>query len=96
VARELVKKPGYMFRACVAWFIYNFIALGTLAVIVWLVGPNVLNQWYVLVPIIVIIVVTEYAAFMDTIGPVIRDWVKQEEYVETPYWVKQEEYVEKP
>lgn len=85
-----VKKPGYMFRACVAWVILNSVLLFTLAALVYVLGDH-LSTWYVMIPIILAVVVSEWIIMAETIAPIISDWIKQEEYVkdgERPTWVK--------
>lgn len=80
--RELVKKPGYMWRAVIAWFIFNVILLGTLSIVVWLLGGYD-PVWYIQLPMILAVIVSEWVIMIETIAPVIRDWIKQEEYRET-------------
>ncbi len=85
---ERVRKPGYMGRACVAWVILNAILLFTLAALVYILGESI-SQWFVAIPIIVGVVVSEWVIMAETIAPIIADWIKQEEYVkdgEVPSW----------
>jgi hypothetical protein len=85
-----VKKPGYMFRACIAWFILNLVLGATLAAIVYVIGPYV-DRWYVMIPLLVGIVASEWIIMSETLSPIILDWIKQEEYVkdgEQPSWKK--------
>lgn len=85
---ERVKRPGYMFRACVAWVILNSVLLFTLAALVYILQPY-LGSWFVMVPIIVAVVVSEWVIMGETIAPIISDWIKQEEYIgdgEKPSW----------
>lgn len=76
-----VKKPGYMGRAVVAWFILNGILLATLAAVAWVLGPY-LQAWYITAPLVVGVIVSEWVIMAETVAPVIREWVRQEEYVE--------------
>lgn len=83
-----MKKPGYMGRACIAWIILNAVLLATLAAIVYVVGAY-LDRWYVMIPLLVAIVASEWIIMAETIAPIIADWIKQEEYVEDgklPSW----------
>lgn len=85
-----MKKPGYMFRACVAWVILNAVLLFTLAALVYIL-KGYISTWYVMIPIIVAVVVSEWVIMGQTIAPIIGDWIKQEEYVDTgksPSWEK--------
>lgn len=79
---RLVKKPGYMQRAVIAWAILNAIALGTLFIIVWIVG-DYLAQWYVMIPLLIGIIVSEWIIMAETIAPIIKDWITQETYEES-------------
>lgn len=74
-----VNKPGYMWRACVAWVVLNTILVATLAVTVWLVQPW-MAAWFVSLPILVGIVASEWAITNETIAPIVSDWIKQAEY----------------
>lgn len=74
----LVKKRGFMLRACVAWTVLNAILVFTLAVLVYVIRPY-LNSWYVMIPVIVAFVVSEWVIMSETIAPIVKDWVKQEE-----------------
>lgn len=83
-----LKKPGYMFRACIAWVILNAVLLFTLAALIYIL-KGYLSVWYVMIPIIVAVVVSEWVIMAETIAPIVKDWIKQEEYVETgakPSW----------
>jgi hypothetical protein len=87
MSTELVKKPGYMMRAVVAWCIYNAIAIFTLSVILYVVGlfaPAVLGTWFVIIPLMIGIIASEWIIFADTIAPVIKEWIRQESYVTKP------------
>ena len=77
----LEKKPGYMFRAVVAWVIFNSILLATLAAIVFVLG-DYRGGWFVQVPLIIGVIVSEWIILGETIAPIIKDWIKQERYVE--------------
>jgi hypothetical protein len=78
--RELVKKPGYMGRAVMAWVIFNTILFVTLGVMIYLLGPF-LDRWYVVVPTLVGVIVSECVIMAETIAPIIEDWIAQEEWV---------------
>lgn len=77
--RDLVKKPGYMWRAIVAWFIFNAILIGTLAVVVWLLG-GYNPVWYIQLPMIVAVIASEWVIMAETIAPVIKEWIEQKEW----------------
>ena len=83
-------KPGVMKRASLAWLVLNGAMLLTLAIIVYMVAPWMAN-WYIALPILVSVVVTEWMITSETIAPIVRDWIKGEEYVpvgEKPSWEK--------
>lgn len=85
-----IKKPGYMFRACIAWAIFNTILLFTLAALIYILKGH-LQAWYVMIPIIVAVVVSEWVIMAETIAPIVKEWITQEEYVkegESPSWKK--------
>lgn len=85
-----MKRPGYMGRAVAAWFIFNTILFVTLAALVFLVGAY-LDRWFVMIPMMLAVVLSEWIIMAETIAPVIKDWIKQEEYVsdgERPSWEK--------
>lgn len=87
---KTIKKPGYMGRACIAWVILNTILIFTLAAVIYVVGTYI-DRWYVMIPIIVGVVVSEWVIMSETIAPIISDWIKQEETVEdgnVPSWKK--------
>lgn len=75
-----VKKPGFMLRAVIAWMIYNSILILTLAAVVYLVLPY-MREWYVMLPLLVAVVASEWIIMSETVAPVIQDWIKQESYV---------------
>jgi len=70
-----------MRRACVAWVILNAVLLFTLAAIVYILGGSP-SQWFIVVPLIVGVVISEWIIMAETIAPIIKDWIKQEEWVE--------------
>ena len=83
-----VKRPGYMFRACIAWLILNSVLLFTLAALVYILQEHI-AQWYAMIPTIVGVVVSEWIIMGETIAPIISDWIKQEEHISdggTPSW----------
>ena len=84
-----IKRPGYMFRACIAWVILNAVLIFTLAALVFVLPRDQLSQWYVMIPVIVAVVVSQWIIMSETIAPIIKEWIKQEEYVhdnEKPSW----------
>lgn len=88
MSSKLVKRPGYMLRACVAWTILNAVLLFTLAALVYVLGDYI-DRWFVMVPLILGVVVSEWVIMAETIAPIIADWIKQEEYVDAgqePSW----------
>lgn len=78
MARNFVKKPGYMLRAVIAWCIFNAILLATLGAIVYVLGD--VRTWYVQVPLIIGVIVSEWIILGETVAPIIKDWIKQEEF----------------
>jgi hypothetical protein len=87
---ERVKKPGYMGRACIAWVILNAVLLFTLAALVYIL-QGYLDKWFVTIPILVGVIISEWVIMSETIAPIISDWIKQEEYVkdgDKPSWSK--------
>jgi MFS superfamily sulfate permease-like transporter len=74
-------KPGYMRRATIAWALYNVIFLGTLAVLIYFTGPY-LDRWYVMIPLIVVLIVGQWIILGETIMPFIRDWIQNGNHVE--------------
>lgn len=83
-----VKRPGMMWRATAAWLVLNVAMLATLAIIVYVVQPWMQN-WYIALPILVSVVVTEWMITSETIAPIVREWIKGEELVkdgEKPSW----------
>ncbi len=74
------KKPGYMFRAVVAWCIFNLILFATLGAVVWIM-QGYLNAWFVQIPLLVGIIVSEWIIMSETIAPVVKDWITQEQEV---------------
>lgn len=87
---EHMKRPGYMRRACLAWVVLNSVLIFTLAAIVFVLGPYT-DRWYVTVPLIVGVVISEWIIMAETIAPIVKDWIKQEEYVkdgDKPSWEK--------
>lgn len=86
------KRPGFMFRACIAWVILNAILLFTLAALVFVLGDNV-DRWYAMIPLVLAVVVSEWIIMAETIAPIIKDWIQQVEYVDRedgdkPSWEK--------
>lgn len=77
MTRTLVKKPGYMLRAMLAWIIFNVILLATLGAIVFVLG-DYRGAWFVQVPLIIGVIVSEWIILGETIAPIIKDWIKQE------------------
>lgn len=87
---KTVRRPGYMTRAVIAWIIFNTILLFTLAVAVYIVKPY-LHEWFVMIPLLVGVVVSEWIIMGETIAPIIKDWIQQEETIlddEQPSWEK--------
>lgn len=86
-----MKRPGYMLRACVAWVILNFVVIVTLGALVFVLPKDQLSQWYVMIPLLVAVVISQWIIMGETIAPIIKEWIKQEEYVrdgEKPSWQK--------
>lgn len=85
-----VRKPGFMGRACVAWAVLNVAMFVSLGIFVYFLNPW-LNAWYVILPVVVATIATEWVITSETIAPIIREWIIQEEYVkegEKPSWAK--------
>lgn len=77
-----------MQRACVAWVVLNLSMFIVLGFTVWLLSAY-MNAWYVILPLVVSLVITEWIITGETIAPIVREWIKQEEYVkegEKPSW----------
>ncbi|GAA2871833.1 hypothetical protein GGQ99_000977 [Aminobacter niigataensis] len=79
--KERVKKPGYMLRAVMAWCIFNTILFVTLGILVYLLTPF-LDRWFVVIPILVGVIVSEWVIMAETIAPIVKEWIAQEEWVE--------------
>lgn len=91
VTMEYVKKPGYMKRAIVAWFVLNLAMFLVLGAVSWFLAPF-LNAWYVIAPIIIALVITEWSITAQTIAPIVSEWIAQEEVVQQgqkPSWYKE-------
>lgn len=87
---QYMRKPGYMKRAVIAWCILNGILLFTLAAFVFILG-DYMDRWYVMIPMLIGVVISEWIIMGETIAPIIKDWIKQEELVEDgqkPSWQK--------
>lgn len=65
---------GYMSRAIIAWFIFNAILIGTLAIVVWLLG-GYQPVWFIQLPMIVAVISAEWVIMIETIAPVIKRWI---------------------
>lgn len=78
---KTMRKPGMMKRATVAWVVLNTAMLLTLAVIVYMVQPW-MGNWYIALPILISVVVTEWMITSETIAPIVREWIRGEESVE--------------
>ena len=79
-----------MQRACVAWVVLNLSMFIVLGFTVWLLSAY-MNAWYVILPLVVSLVITEWIITGETIAPIVREWIKQEEYVkegDRPSWEK--------
>jgi hypothetical protein len=63
-----------LLRAVIAWLIFNTILLGTLGATGWVLSGS-LQNWWVQLPLAIAIVVTEWVISVETIVPVIRDWI---------------------
>jgi len=70
-----------MLRACIAWVILNAVLIFTLAALVFVLPRDQLSQWYVMIPVIVAVVVSQWIIMGETIAPIIKEWIRQEEYV---------------
>jgi hypothetical protein len=81
MSSTLRKRPGYMLRACVAWVILNSVLLFTLAALVYILPKEQLSMWYVMIPLIVAVVTSQWIIMGETIAPIIKDWITQSEYV---------------
>jgi hypothetical protein len=87
-----VRRPGFMGRACVAWVVLNVAMFLSLGIFVYFLGPW-MTQWYVILPVVVATIATEWVITSETIAPIIRDWIIQEEYIkdgDSPSWEKQD------
>ncbi len=77
---KYVKKPGYMGRAVTAFVLLNAIMLGFAAALVWVAGEWA-DRWFVMIPIVLGMIIAEAIIMGETIAPIIKDWINQEEYV---------------
>lgn len=75
-----IKKPGYGRRAFIAYGLFNLILLFTLAVVTFFLSPF-MDRWYVILPVVAGFIISEWIIIAETIGPIVQDWIKQEEYV---------------
>lgn len=85
-----VKKPGFMSRAIIAWIFLNVAMFLTLGIAVYFLNPY-LDNWYVILPIMVTTIISELYITSDTVYPVVKEWINQKEYVkddEKPSWEK--------
>lgn len=71
-------KEGYMKRAVIAWCILNAILLGTLALISLIIGPY-LGQWFIAIPLLLGVIISEWVIMAETVAPIIKDWITQTE-----------------
>lgn len=76
-----VRKPGYMLRAVIAWCIFNGVLLATLGAVVYVLG-DYRGAWFVQVLLILGVIASEWQIMGDTIAPIIKDWIVQEEWVD--------------
>jgi len=75
-----MKKPGVFKRATIAWFMLNAVLVITLAVTVYMVSPW-MDSGYVVVPLLIAFIGAEWWIMAETLAPIVRDWIRQEEYV---------------
>lgn len=74
-----IKKPGYMGRAVVAWFVLNAAMAFTLGVVVYFLGKYI-DGWVSLF-LVAVFFCTEAYITGNTIAPIVKDWINQESYV---------------
>lgn len=89
---KTVKRPGYMLRAIAAWFIFNGILVATLAATTYFLDQEIVRTWYVGGALALGIVVSEWIIMAETIAPVIKEWIKQEEWIsdgKRPSWERE-------
>lgn len=72
------KKPGYMLRAVIAWCIFNAILIATLVAVMFIMG-GYRNIWFIQLPLIIAVIVSEWIIMAETIAPIIKEWIVQEE-----------------
>lgn len=73
-------KEGVMKRATIAWVVMNIIMGITLAFAVYILNPWMEN-WYIALPLLVGVIVSELIITSETIAPILRGWIKQEQYL---------------
>jgi hypothetical protein len=77
---RLVKKPGFGRRAFAAFLLLDAIAAAIMLALIWLLRPY-MEYWYVILPITLGFLVSQFVILNETIWPVLKDWITQEEYV---------------
>lgn len=89
---KTVRKPGFMGRAVVAWIVLNVAMFLSLGIFVYFLNPW-LGFWYVILPVVVASIATEWVITSETIAPIIGEWIRQEEEIkdgESPSWEKKD------
>ena len=79
--RRLVKKPGFGQRAFIAFFVLDAIAASIMLGLIWVL-KDYMDRWYVVLPITVGFLISQLVILLETIWPVLRDWITQEIYVD--------------
>ena len=79
-----VNKPGMMKRALFAWTALNLVMAVVVALTVWIVGQENVDNWYIALPLVIAIIITEWAISSATIADIVTDWIKQQVWTDTP------------
>ena len=95
--KQTLKKPGWMKRAIVAWFVLNTTLAAVLYGFIWLLAyADIEHRWYTIIPLMLVFFIGEVWIINETIGPVlykVKEWIFQEESIdrskgEKPSWEK--------
>lgn len=81
--RELVQKPGTLWRATGAFVLLNAVLLVTLFLIV-TIAPTMRNVIWLQAIAALLVAALEFAIVMCTIQDPLNKWVKGEHYVDVP------------
>lgn len=80
---EYRDKPGVAGRATAAFMLLN-LPLATTAVVVFYLGGGATAEWWLRGILAVGVAASELAIVLETIGPPLKGWINQREWVEKP------------